>query len=167
MPIYRMDAAQTLSTDLETAWVFFSDPHNLARITPPQMRFQITGNPPSSIQPGLIITYRLTPLPALPLRVSWATEIARVDAPHYFADDQIAGPYALWHHEHRFEETDHGVLATDRVHWSLPLDPISAPFAQLAVVPQLQRIFRFRAQALSERFGPSAAGASNLSIRAL
>ena len=129
MPIFKLEAAQTLPSDIDTAWQFFSDPHNLAVITPPEMRFQITGEPPSTIHPGLIITYRLTPLPILPLRVSWATEIAQVNAPYYFADDQIAGPYALWHHQHHFQEVENGVLVTDQIHWSLPLDPISAPVA--------------------------------------
>lgn len=167
MPIFKLDAAQTLPTDIDTTWQFFSDPHNLAVITPPEMRFQITGDPPSAIHSGLIITYRLTPLPILPLRVSWATEIAQVNAPYYFADDQIAGPYALWHHQHHFQEVENGVLVTDQVHWSLPLDPISAPIANLAVIPQLRRIFRFRATKLQQLFGSVDASAPTLRIQAL
>ena len=167
MPIFRLDAAQTLATDIETAWTFFSDPHNLAVITPPEMRFEITGEPPATIHPGLIITYRLSPLPMLPMRVSWATEIARVNAPYDFADAQIAGPYALWHHEHRFQEVEGGILASDQVHWSLPLDPISAPVANFAVVPQLRHIFRFRAKKLRELFGDPNRDATRLRIRAL
>ncbi len=153
MPIYQLSASQTLPTDIDTAWEFFSDPRNLSVITPPQMSFQITGDPPPAIHPGLIITYRLSPLPPLPLRVSWATEIAQVDAPHHFVDVQRAGPYALWHHEHRFRETDNGVEATDEVYWSLPFDPLSAPAAELAVIPQLRRIFRYRAQTLQHLLG--------------
>ena len=167
MPIFKLDASQTLLTDIDTAWQFFSDPQNLAVITPPEMRFQITGEPPSTIHPGLIITYRLTPLPVLPLRVSWATEIAQVNAPYFFADDQIAGPYALWHHEHHFQEVEGGVLATDQVHWSLPLDPISAPIANLAVVPQLRHIFRFRADKLRELFGSLNHDRTSLRVRPL
>lgn len=167
MPIYRLNASQTLTTDLQTAWDFFSDPHNLAVITPPEMQFQITGDPPSVVHPGLIITYRLTPLPLLPLRVSWATEISAVNAPYQFIDDQIAGPYALWHHEHRFREVAGGIEATDQVHWSLPLDPLSAPMAELAVVPQLRRIFRFRALQLGQRFGDLDGHPPSLTIRPL
>jgi ligand-binding SRPBCC domain-containing protein len=167
MPIYRLDAAQTLSTDLQTAWEFFSDPHNLAFITPSDMRFQITGDPPALVHPGLIITYRLTPLPILPLRVSWATEIAQVHAPHFFSDVQVAGPYALWHHEHHFQESEAGVLATDRIHWSLPLDPISSPIANQVVAPQLRHIFHFRARKLRELFGSSESASFKLRIRPL
>ena len=167
MPIYRLEASQTLATDLEVAWGFFSDPRNLAVITPPEMDFAITGEAPGAIHPGLIITYRLTPLPVIPLRVSWATEIAHVEAPHRFSDVQVAGPYALWHHEHRFEAVEGGVLATDQVHWSLPLDPLSAPLAQLVVIPQLRRIFGFRAEVLRERFGVVGGEDARLRIRGL
>ena len=167
MPIFRLEASQTLSTDLTTAWEFFSDPIQPCGDHSTEMRFQVTGEPPATIHPGLIITYRLTPLPALPLRVSWATEIAQVNPPHFFADDQIAGPYALWHHEHHFQQTDDGVYATDQVHWSLPLDPLSAPIAHLAVVPQLRHIFDFRARKLEELFPSPVANAARLKIRAL
>ncbi len=167
MPIYRLDAAQTLSTDIQSAWSFFSDPKNLAVITPPNMRFQITGEASTKAYPGLVITYRLTPLPFLPLRVSWATEITQVEPPHLFVDEQLAGPYALWHHEHRFQETEGGVLATDRVLWSLPFDPVSAPVAALAVVPQLRQIFRFRASKLQGIFGDLDGASAMLDIRAL
>ena len=167
MPIFKLEASQTLPTAIESAWDFFSDPHNLAVITPPEMRFEITGELAPAIHPGLIITYRLTPLPLLPLRVSWATEITQVDAPYFFADDQIAGPYALWRHEHHFQEVEGGVLASDQVHWSLPLDPLSSPIADFAVVPQLRRIFSFRAKKLSELFGDFNHEAPILRLRSL
>ncbi|MDE2745399.1 MAG: SRPBCC family protein [Chloroflexota bacterium] len=167
MPIYKLTAAQTLATDLQSAWEFFSDPRNLAVITPPEMRFQITGALPAAIHSGLIVTYRLTPLPILPFRVSWATEITQVNPPHFFSDVQIAGPYALWHHEHHFQELEGGLLATDQVHWSLPLDPISSPIANLAVIPQLRHIFRYRANKMREMFGTETGTSSTLKIEPL
>ncbi len=167
MPIFKLEAAQTLPIDLDTAWDFFSDPQNLALITPPEMRFRLTGEPPAAIYPGLIITYRLTPLPVLPLSVSWATAITQVNAPYQFVDEQLAGPYALWHHEHRFEAIEDGVRASDEVHWSLPLDPLSLPAAQFAVIPQLRHIFTYRARKLRERFGASDPNHPQLKIRPL
>ena len=168
MSIYRLDARQQLATDLDTAWAFFADPANLAQITPPQMSFRLTSDPPPSIEPGMVITYRLTPLPPAPLQVSWATEITQVEAPRFFADDQLVGPYALWRHEHRFSECEGGIEAVDSVHYALPLDPLSRPLHNLVVGPQLRRIFGFRRQVLQERFGtPIGADRPRLELRAL
>ena len=156
---YRLEARQTLTTDLDTAWSFFSDPRNLAEITPPDMRFRLTGRltgrltpeTPAAAYPGLMITYRLSPLPGI--EVPWATEITHVRAPHYFADEQRLGPYALWHHEHLFRAVERGIEARDIVHWALPLEPLSAPLARYLVIPRLREIFEYRARRLKERFG--------------
>ncbi len=165
MQVYRLDARQLLATDLETAWRFFSNPANLSVITPPEMNFRITGELPADMYPGMMITYRVTPL--LGIEVSWATEITQLNPPHYFADEQRVGPYAMWHHEHHFQETAGGVLATDCVHYALPLDPLSRPIAEFLVRPQLERIFRFRRRALVDRFGELDPGSASLTIRAL
>ena len=164
---YRLEARQTLTTDLDTAWSFFSDPRNLAEITPPDMHFHLTGRlaleTPAAAYPGLMITYRLRPLPGI--EVPWATEITQVRAPHYFADEQRLGPYALWHHEHLFRAVERGVEARDIVHWALPLEPLSTPVARLLVVPRLREIFEYRARRLKERFG--AVGDAALSFEPL
>lgn len=161
--VFRLEARQTLNTDLDNAWSFFSDPRNLPAITPPEMHFRLTNEPAAAAYPGMIITYRLSPLPAV--TVSWVTEITQVAAPRYFADEQRVGPYALWHHEHHFRQAAGGVEAIDVVHWSLPLDPFSAPAAQWLVAPRLRQIFRYRAARLAERFG--AQGEAACSIRAV
>ena len=176
---FRLEARQTLTTDLDTAWAFFSDPRNLADLTPPDMHFrltsrltsrltgrrtgQLTGEPAAEAYPGMVITYRLTPL--LNIEVPWATEITHIRAPEYFADAQLLGPYALWHHQHLFRELERGVEASDIVHWALPLEPLSAPIAHWLVIPRLRQIFRYRARRLRERFG--AIGDPELSFHTL
>ena len=160
---FRLEARQTLTTELDTAWTFFSDPRNLVEITPPDMRFRLTCEPAREAYAGMMVTYRLTPL--LGLEVPWATEITQVREREYFADEQRLGPYALWHHEHLFREVERGVEASDIVHWALPLEPLSTPVAHYLVVPRLREIFRFRARRLRERFG--AVGDAQLSFHSL
>ena len=175
--VFRLEARQTLATDLDSAWAFFSDPSNLAEITPPDMHFRltsrltsrVTSQPAAEAYPGMMISYRLSPL--LGIEVGWVTEITQVAAPFYFADEQRVGPYALWHHEHHFRAVDAGagaiggVEAIDVVHWSLPLDLLSWPVAMYVVGPRLREIFRYRSERLAGRFG--AIGEAGLTIARL
>lgn len=150
MHIYQLRATQTLPIDIHTAWGFFSDPRNLQHITPSDMDFVITSPVPSQIHTGLFISYRLRVPPGVPLR--WWTEIKHVEAPSRFVDEQRAGPYRLWYHEHRFTEVDDGVEVEDIVHYALPLGWFGRLAHWLFVRRQLQQIFCFRRQVLDERF---------------
>ena len=102
MKVYRLDTAQQLPCDLDTAWNFFSSPVNLKQITPEYMGFDITSDlGDGKMYPGQIITYIVKPILGIPLR--WITEITHVKDLEYFVDEQRFGPYSLWHHQHWFE----------------------------------------------------------------
>ena len=152
MHLYRIEERQTVPADLPNAWDFFSNPANLARITPPDMGFEVTVSPPERIYPGLIISYRVRPLLGIP--VEWVTEITHIDAPHYFVDVQRGGPYAFWHHEHQFRAVPGGTEVHDRVSYALPFDPLSRPLHDHLIHPRLRTIFEYRRRALEHIFGP-------------
>src|SRR5690606_6580720 len=73
MGLHRVSETQRLPIGLEEAWDFFSNPRNLAVITPPEMGFAIAHELPERMHPGLIIQYRVRPLFNIP--VTWVTEI--------------------------------------------------------------------------------------------
>ncbi len=41
---YQLYKEQQLNCDIETAWEFFSSPHNLSTITPKDMAFTVTSD---------------------------------------------------------------------------------------------------------------------------
>ncbi|MGB5921399.1 MAG: SRPBCC family protein, partial [Syntrophobacteria bacterium] len=101
---------------------------------------------PFTIKEGTEIDYRLR-LYGLP--IAWRARITNWNPPHRFVDEQIQGPYKLWVHIHRFYEQNKNTEIVDEVWYQLPLWPlgeIAYPF----VAAQLQRIFRFRKQAIWE-----------------
>ena len=150
MYIYQLRTTQTLPIDIDTAWAFFSDPRNLRKITPPDMDFVVKSPVPSRIHTGLFISYQLRVPPGFPLR--WWTEIKHVEAPLRFVDEQRAGPYRLWYHEHRFTATDEGVEIEDIVHYALPFGVLGRLAHWLFVRQQLRQIFSFRRQVLANHF---------------
>lgn len=92
------------------------------------MNFKILfPNPMPSMYPGMIIRYLASPL--FKLRMEWITEITHISKPDYFIDNQLKGPYTLWHHQHHFEVVEGGVKVTDIATYTLPMGKIGELFA--------------------------------------
>jgi len=131
-------------TSLE-AWDFFSNPSNLAKITPVEMDFRVvTKDLPRHIHNGLVIEYVVKPLAGIPLK--WVSQISSVNAPYSFVDEQLKGPYAYWHHEHTFEEKGDSVLMKDRVTYAISLGWLGQLANQLIVRKKLEQIFDYRTE---------------------
>lgn len=151
MTLHRFETEQVLPVGREEAWRFFSDPRNLAVITPPDMGFEVTSPLPVVVYPGLMVTYRVRPLFGIP--VQWVTEITHVDEGRYFVDEQRLGPYRVWHHEHRFDDVEGGIRMWDIVHYSVPLGPLGDLLNRAVVRRRVGEIFAFRRRVLEQRFG--------------
>lgn len=152
MAVHTFRSRQVITASRSAAWRFFSDPRNLARITPPSLGFEITTpDLPDHIYPGLMIAYRVRPLFRVPL--TWLTEITHVDEGVRFIDEQRLGPYAIWHHEHAFRElSPTRVELEDRITYALPFGQLGDLAHPWLVRPQLQQIFAFRERAVREVF---------------
>lgn len=142
MKIYNFKRQQKIPISIEEAWAFFSNPKNLSKITPPDLGFKITSEVSDKMYAGMIISYLVKPVLGVPL--TWFTEITQAEAPNYFIDNQLQGPYKIWHHQHFFEKVDDGVLMTDIIHYALPFGIIGRMIHPLLVLPQLKKIFEFR-----------------------
>jgi len=144
---------------METAWQFFSDPANLATMTPPWLKFRFCSPLPERMFAGLIVEYRITLPPGPPMR--WVTEITHVEPLESFVDEQRFGPYRFWHHLHRFTPVDGGILMEDVVHYQLPLAPLGDWLMGWWIKRRLESIFNFRYRFLQEKFsGESSPGST-------
>jgi ligand-binding SRPBCC domain-containing protein len=149
--IHTLERTQSVPASMETCWSFFSDPRNLARITPPELGFEVLSELPARMHPGLMIEYRVRPLFGIPL--TWLTEITHVQEPDFFVDEQRVGPYRIWHHEHHFADAGDGtVTMRDKVTYQLPFGPLGEIVHPFIVAPQLRRIFEFRDEAVRKIF---------------
>jgi ligand-binding SRPBCC domain-containing protein len=150
MAEYVLQREQFIPQSIDTVFAFFADAGNLDFLTPPWLHFQIRTQLPITMKTGTLIDYtirwRLMP-------VAWRTEILDWSAPHRFVDQQIKGPYKLWHHTHTFEVHSGGTLMKDIVRYRLPLGPLGTVAHSLIVKRDLNAIFDYRFQRIAERFG--------------
>ncbi len=152
--IHRLIREQFVPGDPATLWAFFASPHNLTKITPPNMAFQIIGGVSPRMYAGQMIEYRVGVMPGIRLR--WLTEITHVAEGEYFVDEQRIGPYRLWHHEHLFTESadGNGVSMTDRVTYDVGWGWAGEVMHALWIRRQLEKIFDYRIQRVNELFAP-------------
>lgn len=150
MPEYVLRREQVIPASIEEVFGFFADAGNLDVLTPPWLHFKIKTPLPIIMKTGTLIDYtirwRLLP-------VTWRTEILDWSPPHKFIDQQIHGPYKLWHHTHTFESQSTGTLMKDTVRYVLPLGPLGRVAHGMIVRRDLERIFDYRFARIAERFG--------------
>lgn len=136
---------QSLDLPRDEVFKFFSDARNLEKLTPPWLNFKIV-EIPEQLAAGALIRYRLK-LRGLPIH--WTTRIEEWSPNDRFVDIQTAGPYALWHHTHEFEDLpDGGTLIRDTVRYRLPFGPVGEPVRKLLVEPDTRKIFDYRREAI-------------------
>lgn len=142
---------QRLPGSPDAVFAFFADARNVESITPPLLRFRVMDAGPDAITmaPGTLIRYRLR-VHRVP--VGWLTAIREWDPPHRFVDEQLRGPYALWHHTHTFEPIEDGAatLMRDVVSYALPLGLVGEAARRLFVARDVEAIFDYRAERIRD-----------------
>lgn len=151
MQEYVLEQRQIIPRPLDEVFPFFADAGNLERITPDWLHFEIVTPRPIVMEVGTRIEYRIR---WRFVSLAWLTEIIEWNPPYSFVDVQLRGPYALWHHTHRFEPVPEGTLMTDIVRYGLPWGLIGRLAHWLTVRRDLERIFAYRKEVIDELFPP-------------
>jgi len=133
----------------EEVFEFFSDEHNLEKITPSFLGFKVLQSSTDKIKENTIIDYRLS-LYGIP--VKWKTKIEEWKPPHQFVDNQLRGPYKSWKHTHELIPFAGGTLLRDRVLYKLPLGSIGKLVALRKVSSDVTKIFEFRREYIAREF---------------
>ncbi len=146
---FVLERRQEVPGELAEVFAFFKDPHNLARITPPWLRFRVAHATDATVRRGTRIRYDIRWL-GLPMR--WESIISDYEENERFADEMLVGPYQRWYHTHTFRQLDGRVEMRDRVEYALPLGPLGRLAHAAIVRRQLQAIFDYREARIREIF---------------
>jgi uncharacterized protein YbjT (DUF2867 family)/ligand-binding SRPBCC domain-containing protein len=148
-PRHVLERLQKIPAPRRDVFDFFSDPGNLARLTPTGLNFRILGVSPVRLETGSRLEYRIG---WTMLRLRWVTRITCWVPDVEFEDVQEEGPYRTWIHTHRFEDEADRVVMKDRVEYDLPFGSLGRLAHRLLVRRQLEAIFDFRRRAIEEIF---------------
>ncbi len=153
---YRLFSEIEIPRPRDEVFAFFANAHNLEKLTPAFLHFQILTPGPIEMAVGAKIDYQIR-LHGIPVR--WRTNICLWQPDERFADEQIRGPYRRWHHEHVFllgqsPDAQETTIMQDIVHYSVWLGRLFHP---LVVRRDLMKIFAYRQQQVREWFSQPAA----------
>lgn len=117
------------------------NPGSIDRLMPPWEDVEVV-QPASGPQTGQRAILRMK---LGPLKLDWIAEHCDYIEGTQFADKQISGPFAYWHHTHKVEPVgaDECTLV-DRVEYLLPGALLSAPLLGPMVKAKLARMFKYR-----------------------
>lgn len=144
-----LERRQVVPRPVEETFAFFADPGNLEALTPGWLRFRIV-SAPATLDARSRLRYRLR-LFGVPVR--WLTEITAWHPPRAFTDLQLAGPYPLWEHSHRFRAVEGGTEVYDVVRYCVPGGPLAPLVNRMLVAGRLRDIFDHRRDRLAELLG--------------
>lgn len=147
---WQLTQETRLPQSRQNVFSFFSSPANLGLLTPPWMGFEFLEKSLACPQEGTQYNYRVR---LGPIAMGWRSLIQSWVDNQKFVDVQLKGPYAKWHHEHRFVEDGDYVRMTDTVLYRVPFGVLGRISHSAFVAPVLRSIFRYRAEAIQRRFG--------------
>jgi len=150
LKLYTFKKEQKISKSIIDVFDFFSKPENLSVITPNKMDFKILTPSPIEMKEGTLIDYTVK-IMSFPIR--WRTLITKYDPPSMFIDQQLKGPYSMWHHTHLFEKiNDNETLIKDIILYAVPFSFIGSITHSLYIKRDLENIFDYRSQEIKRIF---------------
>lgn len=145
MPVF--ERSLELDAPREAVFRFHLDTRNAALIAPRGVEVEVVeGAFPLVAGAEVDLRIRQRPLPRR-LAVRWRLRVRALAAPSLVVDEQLAGPFGRFVHEHRFADLGGGrTRLTDRIDLALP----GGPLGQLAwplVLPLMHLAFGARQRA--------------------
>jgi len=149
MKVHKLEYKQFINKNIEEVFNFFSNPENLSLITPKKLNFNILTPSPIEMKDGQLIDYTIK---LLGKKIRWRTMITVYEPPNLFIDQQLLGPYSLWHHKHVFKEVKNGVEIIDTIHYVVPFGIIGNIVNYFFIHRDLKNIFKYRKEVIEQYF---------------
>ena len=149
MQVFKLQYIQIIKSDINKVFDFFSNPENLSIITPSRLDFKILTPTPIAMKEGQLIDYTIK---LLGFKVRCRTIITEYMPKKKFIDQQVKGPYSMWHHTHEFIEDGDSVKMIDTISYVMPFGFIGYIVNKIWVKNDIDEIFKYRSEIINEYF---------------
>ena len=149
MRVFKLQYSQTVNASLDEVFVFFSNPENLSVLTPEKLNFTILTPTPIVMKEGQIIDYTIK---LLGFNGRWRTIISEYNGKNKFVDQQLKGPYSMWHHTHEFKELNGSINMIDTISYVMTFGILGQIVNKFWVKRDLDNIFKYRQKAIMKYF---------------
>ena len=123
-------------------FAFFDDPANLARLMPPPVRIRLVRIDPAPPRAGSVFEFRYG---LGPVERSWTVLLLQRTPGERFVDETLSGPFARFHHTHRFRAArDGGTWIDDRVDFHVGPDGVIGEMIDLVAGLIMRATFVWR-----------------------
>ncbi len=148
MRVQRFSKQSEIDAPPAVVFAWHEQPGAVERLTPPWERVEIVQHA-TGLQTSARVMFKVY---TGPFWRRWVAEHTEYEPPHLFADIQQQGPFAYWHHRHRFEPTARGTtLMIDEIEYALPLGWLGALLGGRYTRAKLQRMFDYRHRVVAEQ----------------
>ncbi|MGN7252475.1 SRPBCC family protein [Arthrobacter sp. SAFR-014] len=83
------------------------------------------------------------------LLIRMTSRITEMQAPHYFVDEQVRGPFLRFRHLHEFSEVPAGTVMVDRIDFAAPFGLLGRVAERLFLARYLRKLIETRNQHLT------------------
>ena len=141
MRLHRFVARSRIGAPAAETFRWHERPLALELLLPPWERVTVIDRAGGIRDGGRVALH----VPAGPVRVRWEAEHTDYDEGRRFVDRQVAGPFAHWIHEHRFEpDGGDGCVLEDRVDYALPFGVVGELAGLRSARRRIERMFAWR-----------------------
>ena len=88
--LYTLFSKQTVNSNIQNVWGFFSKTKNIEKIMPKKLKFKNTSGRSSEFYEGKIVGFKFKLFKFITINIQ--SEIKKISHNRYFIDNQIYGP---------------------------------------------------------------------------
>ena len=143
-----------MNANIEDVWEFHSSAEALTILSPASRQVKIRSGDPKTIKGNeMVIEVRIFGFPT-----AWKAKITDATPPTGFEDEQLKGPFKIWHHQHIFESRPalaNGMPQTaiiDKIEYQPPLGILGDIANWFVISADLDRMFAYRQAVTREYF---------------